>query len=528
MDSFEHASSTAEAWRIMVDTGAATSVAPRSFAPDIELSPPPSTLQLTTATGKAIKTYGLRQVHLQSRGLSLEVSFVIADVVTPLLGLDVMIKESLGLHVEHDSQHVLVNPAGDKTQLEHMGRHLYMIACPSQHDLSPCFIGRLSQVLGFLPADKELHDQSLASRSSSSVDLDEDTSKHQEERASLNSQCQHVMPKAFDDSDGLSFDLMSSQEEVADSGGELYTTSILLYPQQPIQPFTQARELHNMTTIPFPWCVVPQEARDKASTKTSIIQLDYAYIKQSQDKEPTTILTWVESLTGRAGSLITPTKGPTTQQLTAVVTFITKQGFEQSILQCDGEPALVKLVEEIGKQTSLSTSQSPACNQRSEEWQSNLFAQFRALLLDFCSRHKLQPSDVHIGGSLSQHMLRHAEWLLNRFQLHSSDNKTSFHRRWGIDYSSSVLLFGGLVLSQDLSLAIWLGRCESSDEHILANASSNSLVKSTCVTRLSLGSSMELALFKSTSIPALKPASADLEMAGHGKKPLESSTGKER
>ena len=67
----------------MVDTGAATSVAPRNFAPDIELSPTPSTLQLTTATGKAIKTYGLRQNHLQSRGLSLEVSFVIADVVTP-------------------------------------------------------------------------------------------------------------------------------------------------------------------------------------------------------------------------------------------------------------------------------------------------------------------------------------------------------------------------------------------------------------------------------------------------------------
>ena len=104
-----------------------------------------------------------------------------------------------------------------------------------------------------------------------------------------------------------------------------------------------------MTTIPSPWCVVPQEARDKASTKTSIIQLDYAYIKQSQDKEPTTILTWVESLTGLAGSLITPTKGPTTQQLIAVVTFIKRQGFEQSILQCDGEPALVKLVEEIGK-----------------------------------------------------------------------------------------------------------------------------------------------------------------------------------
>ena len=107
LDSFEKASSPIETWGILVDTGAATSVAPKSFASDVELSPAPSTLQLTTATGMTVRTYGLKKVHLQSRGLSLEVTFVIADVVTPLLGLDSMIKDSLSLRVEHDLQHVL-------------------------------------------------------------------------------------------------------------------------------------------------------------------------------------------------------------------------------------------------------------------------------------------------------------------------------------------------------------------------------------------------------------------------------------
>ena len=156
-------------------------------------------------------------------------------------------------------------------------------------------------------------------------------------------------------------------------------------------------------------------------------------------------------MTGLAGSLITTKKGPTAQQLDAVVTFIKRQGFEQSILQCDGEPALLKLVEEIGKKTSLPTRQSPAYSHQSEEWHSSLFAQFRALLSDFCQRYKLQPSEVEIGSSLGQHMLRHAEWLLNRFQLHSSDNKTSFQRRWGIAYSSSVLPFG----EPQLTAAAW-------------------------------------------------------------------------
>ena len=90
-------SGLAAAWGILVDTGAATSVAPQSFASHIELSPAPSTFQLTTATGKEVQIYGLKTVHLQSRDLSLEFTFVIADVLTPLLGLDTMIQKQLEL-----------------------------------------------------------------------------------------------------------------------------------------------------------------------------------------------------------------------------------------------------------------------------------------------------------------------------------------------------------------------------------------------------------------------------------------------
>ena len=461
---------------------------------------------------------------------------MIADVVTPLLGLDIMIKHSLSLHVEQDLQHFLVNPAGDKTQLEHMGRHLYLIASPSQHGLSPCFIGSLSQVIGFLPADKELHEQKLASRSSSSTDLDEDVSEQQVQQDSLNFQCQLILQEAFDDNDDLIFDLVSSEEEVADSGGEFQADSFHPYHlQQPKQPSTQEREPHRMTHISFqPWCVVCQEAKGQASqhkqqrtsTKTSTIQLDYAYIKQPQDKEPSIILLWVERLTGLAGSLITTEKGTTAQQLDAVVTFVKRQGFAHSTLQCDEEPALVKLVEEIGKQTSLPTRTSPASRQKLEGWKRSLFTQFRALLLDFSQRYKLHPSSLMIGSSFGQHMLRHAVWLLNRFQLHSSDNKTSFQRRWGIAYSSPVLPFGELVLAQDQSLAIWLGRCEVSDEHILAKANSSSLVKSNPVIGLNSASSMDLPLFKSISLPPPELASAAyLKMAQLGDQPTEKAGG---
>ena len=540
----------------MADTGAATSVAPKGFASHIELSPVPPTLQLTTATGKAIETYGLRRVHLHSQGLSFEVAFVIADVVTPLLGLDSMLQESLSSHVGQNSKHYLVSPGGARTQLEHMGKHLCLIACPSKLGSSNCILSSLSRVIGFLPSDRKLENQKVAlSSSSSSSDLVEELAPQEASKDSLDLQCHPVLEEASEAEAEPSFDLVPGREEVADAGVEPQRTSFHpKYLRQPQQPSKQERELHNMTHIPFqPWCVVCQEAKgrasqhkkQKASTKTSKIQLDYAYIRQPQDKEPKTILTWVESLTGLAGSLMTTKKGLTQPQLDAVITFIKQQGFSQSTLQCDGEPALVKLVEEIGKQTSSPTRQSPAYSHQSqayvEGWHRSLFAQFRALLFDFCHRYKLEPSEIKMGGSFSQHMLRHAVWLLNRFQLHSSDQKTSFQRRWGIPFSSPVLPFGELVLSQtqhaesakldhrlqpQRSLAIWLGRCESTGEHILAKANNTSLVKSRTVTRLSLEGSTDLRVFKSISIPPPElTSSASVKMAKEGDQPTDQQGG---
>ena len=105
----------AETWALLVDTGAATSVTPKSFAPHLELSPAPSTLQLATATGEAIKIFGLRHVHLQCQDLSFKVSFVIADAVTPILGLEALMQHNLSLSPEHD-QSFLVNKAGKRTR----------------------------------------------------------------------------------------------------------------------------------------------------------------------------------------------------------------------------------------------------------------------------------------------------------------------------------------------------------------------------------------------------------------------------
>ena len=64
------------AYGILIDTGAAISLAPMSFAQEAELSPVEGTLQLRTITGEAIEALGRRTVQLVGSELSLTVSFV--------------------------------------------------------------------------------------------------------------------------------------------------------------------------------------------------------------------------------------------------------------------------------------------------------------------------------------------------------------------------------------------------------------------------------------------------------------------
>ena len=142
------------AWGILVDTGAAVSLAPVTFAPETELSPLDSTLQLRTVTGKEIKALGRKTVHFVGRELSFDISFVIADVEHALLGLDVFLREQLSMIMGSNGEINLVNQAGAKTQLQHKGHLLYLEACPMDSGFETCKGSSLPQNNGSLLDDK--------------------------------------------------------------------------------------------------------------------------------------------------------------------------------------------------------------------------------------------------------------------------------------------------------------------------------------------------------------------------------------
>ena len=82
-------------------------------------------------------------------------SFVIAEVEQPLLGLGSLLKESLSLHLDSNLGHHLGNKAGAKIQLEQRGQQIYLVACPAELGLNPCIRGTLL-TSSLLPEAKNL------------------------------------------------------------------------------------------------------------------------------------------------------------------------------------------------------------------------------------------------------------------------------------------------------------------------------------------------------------------------------------
>ena len=140
------------------------SLAPVSFAPEAELSPLESTLQLRNLEGKAITAYGRRTVELRGPQLSLTVSFVIADNEHVSLGMDIFEKEKLSMIRSSNNEIHLVNIAGAKTKLQQRGHLLYMEACSDRLGLSTCRGSSFQQNDGSLLDDKDGTQQDAASK----------------------------------------------------------------------------------------------------------------------------------------------------------------------------------------------------------------------------------------------------------------------------------------------------------------------------------------------------------------------------
>ena len=85
-------------------------------------------MQLRSADGKVIEAYGQRTVQLLNQSFNFTVTFVIADVKQPLLGLSSLLQANLCLCFDVTLGHKLITSEGETIQLSQKGQQIYLPA----------------------------------------------------------------------------------------------------------------------------------------------------------------------------------------------------------------------------------------------------------------------------------------------------------------------------------------------------------------------------------------------------------------
>ena len=155
--------------------------------------------------------------------------------------------------------------------------------------------------------------------------------------------------------------------------------------------------------------------------------------------------------------------------------FVLETGHTFGILQIDPEPSLKALVAEVTSEVGgLSVRHSPTGWKLAQgavgTLQSNLYAQIRALKLDLEARHP--GFDLSITHRLFSWLVKHAQWLLNRYA-QKSDGLTPFEKRWGKPCSGSLCRFAEVVHFRKVgklpkAVPARLGRDTESNQHFVA------------------------------------------------------------
>eukprot|EP00971_Amphidinium_carterae_P298682 5934034-Amphidinium_carterae.1 len=145
----------------------------------------------------------------------------------------------------------------------------------------------------------------------------------------------------------------------------------------------------------------------------------------------------------------TSLKGPTRHRLTKLKKFVMENGFGQSIIQVDNEPAIIQLAQEAAKELTIPWRQSSSHTHQGQgsvkRFHETLFAQVRAIRFDLADRYNLQTPD-NVPEALLPWVLQHACFTINRYLVHT-DGMTNYQRSWGVQYNSAICSFGEVVLA---------------------------------------------------------------------------------
>eukprot|EP00971_Amphidinium_carterae_P000882 17174-Amphidinium_carterae.3 len=125
-----------------------------------------------------------------------------------------------------------------------------------------------------------------------------------------------------------------------------------------------------------------------------------------------------------------------------------ENGFGQTIIQVDKEPAIKQLAKKAARKLTIPWRQSSSHTHQGqgsvERFHQTLFSQVRAIHFDL-NRYNLGGPD-NVSESLLPWILKHACFAINRYVVHD-DGMTNYQRRWGVQCNSAICSFGEVVMA---------------------------------------------------------------------------------
>ena len=290
------------------------------------------------------------------------------------------------------------------------------------------------------------------------------------------------------------------------------------------QPTESERRRHELSHLPHvPWCTICCRARtiddahhvvihEESVDSLPKIVCDYAEIKMKGDTTPMRVLLVVDSSDGYLGATDVDQKGGSSGfPAKWMAKWLESTGYTRMKVQSDAEQSIEHLLKAVKSicTADLFVQRAPVKSHQSQghvERAVRLVAnQYRALLFDVQERTRVA----------SAWILRHAVWLLNRYQPHKG-GATSFERLTGSPYRSPIPSDrkpgGVLVVAKGTPRtfrSMWVGRTEESNEHLVVNEVGH-VVRARTVRRCVENENSGSDVFKLNATPSyLKPDGDD-------------------
>ena len=273
----------------------------------------------------------------------------------------------------------------------------------------------------------------------------------------------------------------------------------------PERPSAKEREGHELTHVPSqPWCSVcvrakgvdarhlrrpaGKRAEDHGVDHLPVIQFDYAYVSSGDARgEQVNLRTILDTNTGYGTACVIDVKGARDKYaISSAVSFFERnwsthcfdagqilsqrlKTHVDTVIKCLADD---RVVEQVLPEETI--PESHASLGALEGWHSLLQGQIRALRLDVEERFG---SVVGVTHQCLPWIVRHASWLLNRFQTRQN-GATAFENLKRVSYKKQLLQFGErchwleaerITHKYDprWGIGVWLGRHTASDAHLI-------------------------------------------------------------